>query len=118
MMDVFQAQRQVRQKLQPPRLREGSVSSPEHPGQAHLLTATRAKAVARSNMRSRIVPRESLSLRSEAKVSEIGRTNPPTQLVPVRGDLQSAGPRFDCSHLYQFPRVNIFTGASRIAAWV
>jgi hypothetical protein len=56
MVDVFQAQRQLRQKLQPPRLRAGSVSSPEQPGQAHLPAATRARAAVRSNMRSRIVP--------------------------------------------------------------
>jgi hypothetical protein len=56
MVDVFQAQRQLRQKLQPPRLRAGSVSFPEQPGHAHVPTATRASAAARSNMRSGIVP--------------------------------------------------------------
>src|SRR5258708_4102327 len=49
----------------------------------------------------------SARLQSEAKISEIGRTNPPAQLVRGCGDLQSAGPGFDGSHLYQFPWVNI-----------
>src|SRR5260370_32434468 len=114
---VFQAQRQVRQKLQPPRLRAGSVNSPEHPGQAHLPTATRARAAARSNMRSRIVPQRSArsaSLQLEAKIGEIGRINPPAQLARAGGDLQSVGTRFDGSNLYQFPLVDIFSGASRI----
>jgi hypothetical protein len=104
MMDVFQAQRQLRQKLQPPRLRAGSVSSPEQPEQAHLPTATRARAAARSNMRSRIVPQRSAgsaSLQSEAKIGEIGRIDPPAQLVRASGDLQSVGTRFEGSRLYQ-----------------
>src|SRR5437879_3643798 len=56
----------------------------------------------------------SASLQTEAKVSEIGRSNPPAQLVRGRGDLQSAGARLDASDFDQFPRVDIFTGASRI----
>ena len=56
----------------------------------------------------------SASLQPEAKISEIGRTDPPAQLVRASSDIQSVGTRFDGSHLNQFQRVDIFAGASRI----
>jgi hypothetical protein len=66
MVDIFQAQRQIRQKRQPPRLRAGSVNSPEQAAHAHLLAHIRAKAVARSNMRS-----HNRQIRAPCSTSEI-----------------------------------------------
>jgi len=57
----------------------------------------------------------SARLQSEAKIGEIGRIDPPAQVVRASGDLQSVGTRFEGSHLYQFPRVDVFTCAGRIA---
>src|SRR5439155_18688916 len=62
--------------------------------------------------------RGSASLQSEAQICKIGRTNPPAQLVRLRGYVQPAGHRFDCSRLYQFAWVNVLTGAGPIAGRV
>ena len=61
---------------------------------------------------------ESASLRSEAKISEIGRTDPPAQFAGARGDLQYAGTGFDGSNLHYLSRVDIFTRAGRVTGWV
>jgi len=101
MVEIFQAQRQLRQKRQPRWLSAASVKSPRQSAQAHLPASRRPNAAARSNMRSHCTTRELRLdwLASQTKIGEIGRIDPPAELVRPRRDLEPADSWFDLPDL-------------------